>query len=466
MSWITENLNAGPWDFTKQPEKCGYVNNPRWTATPASEVIHEPCGYWPTGHTTSIANLYGITSSGGEIWAAYYDGTSLNWVSSYDSPDDANGLAFYNGNLLTVAGEGATAVLRELTVTAPLTVVANHTGMLANDLPSQGSTTTIINAASIEKYFVVGSAQGGRVIRFNSSLEREARGIYSTVVQGTDGHLYVLTESGFSWLAANRPVTGGNWNLYWDRIEDDICDSPLTPWGSGAFYPTYSGLTMALFHNGYLYFVLSQSTSQKALRKVDPATFEIVAAVDRTLAGHAVGYGNRIYVTVGSTTARVYAFSADDLTQVAVSDVLPYGRVTVGVGNGSLAVVGGRLVVTTIPFLTDSGLHVLDLDTLALIESIPYASSSSYGSLVGIDNSTVAIHEDNGVGIARLGGLAVPSGLGSSLEQATPPFLLFSSHGYGGGNDAWILSNTVTESSSSVVPAMPCGTSPVWPMTP
>jgi hypothetical protein len=44
MSWITDNKGQAPWKLAKQPNKLGYMNNPRWTqeATPK----HNPCGYW------------------------------------------------------------------------------------------------------------------------------------------------------------------------------------------------------------------------------------------------------------------------------------------------------------------------------------------------------------------------------------------------------------------------------------
>ena len=38
---------AGPWKFSPQGDKYGYINNPRWTAQMAHENDHEPCGYWP-----------------------------------------------------------------------------------------------------------------------------------------------------------------------------------------------------------------------------------------------------------------------------------------------------------------------------------------------------------------------------------------------------------------------------------
>lgn len=38
---------AGPWKFSPQGDKYGYINNPRWTEVMAHEDDHEPCGYWP-----------------------------------------------------------------------------------------------------------------------------------------------------------------------------------------------------------------------------------------------------------------------------------------------------------------------------------------------------------------------------------------------------------------------------------
>jgi alpha-tubulin suppressor-like RCC1 family protein len=51
--WVTANKGQGPWAFQEQPQKVGYVNNPRWTGAPASVLEHEPCGYWLKGSETS-----------------------------------------------------------------------------------------------------------------------------------------------------------------------------------------------------------------------------------------------------------------------------------------------------------------------------------------------------------------------------------------------------------------------------
>lgn len=39
------------WNFYRQPDKYGYINNPRWTQEPAHINDHLPCGYWHKSKT-------------------------------------------------------------------------------------------------------------------------------------------------------------------------------------------------------------------------------------------------------------------------------------------------------------------------------------------------------------------------------------------------------------------------------
>jgi hypothetical protein len=470
--WVAANKGQGPWPFSPQPEKCGYVNNPRWTATPASEVIHEPCGYWPKGVASPHlpANLYGLTTTGGEIWAAYYDGAALSWVGSYDSPIDADGLAFYNGNLITLAGVGATAVIREVTTAPPLSVAADHAVLLTEDFPIVNYSTTILYAPDIEKYFVIGGSTHGRIVRLSKTLAREARGVNATVVTGTDGNLYLYDAGSASdnWNADRRPITGASWNTFWSPIADNVCDGPITAWGSGTIFTTYGFAPCATYHNGYLYIALGQSVGSTAIRKLDPSTLAIVAHTSGTItAGKIIGYGNRIYVAVGTTTARVKAYNASDLTEVADSGVLPYGRFVSGVGNADMAVIDGRLIVTTVPYTDNSALYALDPTTLATLDVVPYSVGSggpNYQCLARIDDQTAVIAENNGVGIAYLDGLRVPDGKTQLLEEAVPPYLSFGKYGYTGFSQQWVLAQAASDAGASPPVSTHCGTSPVWPM--
>ena len=61
MSW-KDNKNLGPWPFVEQPDKWGYLNNPRWSNQPDARAFcakfglpldspncHLPCGHWHKG---------------------------------------------------------------------------------------------------------------------------------------------------------------------------------------------------------------------------------------------------------------------------------------------------------------------------------------------------------------------------------------------------------------------------------
>lgn len=54
-----DNKDLGPWDFIEQPNKWGYLNNPRWASVPGAQEFcgskgvisgspnqHKPCGHW------------------------------------------------------------------------------------------------------------------------------------------------------------------------------------------------------------------------------------------------------------------------------------------------------------------------------------------------------------------------------------------------------------------------------------
>ena len=70
MSW-KDDKNLGPWKFSEQPDRWGYLNNPRWTKDPkavdfASKVglsagptaRHTPCGHWHKKKETAVQPSY------------------------------------------------------------------------------------------------------------------------------------------------------------------------------------------------------------------------------------------------------------------------------------------------------------------------------------------------------------------------------------------------------------------------
>lgn len=87
--WL-ENKGAGPWPFTEQLDKWGYLNNPRWSAQQDAQEFcekvglslnpsdqHLPCGHWHKGPA--------VSESGEE----FYDACSLepffDWSESVPS---------------------------------------------------------------------------------------------------------------------------------------------------------------------------------------------------------------------------------------------------------------------------------------------------------------------------------------------------------------------------------------------
>jgi len=86
MSW-KDNKNLGPWNFTEQRDKFGYVNNPRWTTTVNER--HFPDGYWykvkPYKTTYSYKDEF-PWSDGNGYWIS--DNGQIHVVKDY--PNDYN----------------------------------------------------------------------------------------------------------------------------------------------------------------------------------------------------------------------------------------------------------------------------------------------------------------------------------------------------------------------------------------
>lgn len=64
-----DNKGVGPWDFVEQPNKFGYLNNPRWSSQVNAQTFcqkhdlpldssnqHKPCGHWHKGTKPELYN--------------------------------------------------------------------------------------------------------------------------------------------------------------------------------------------------------------------------------------------------------------------------------------------------------------------------------------------------------------------------------------------------------------------------
>lgn len=75
VGW-TADKDLGPWAFTEQKDKWGYLNNKRWSDQPAAVAFstskgnesdrtdkHVPCGHWHKGSGSAYNQLYGAGST-------------------------------------------------------------------------------------------------------------------------------------------------------------------------------------------------------------------------------------------------------------------------------------------------------------------------------------------------------------------------------------------------------------------
>lgn len=87
--WVTDNRGEGPWDFVEQPEKLGYINNPLWTDAPASDVEHEPCGYWFKGSVPPSPTTGPLWGAGVNEYGQLGIRSQIAWGSGqpYTPPD-------------------------------------------------------------------------------------------------------------------------------------------------------------------------------------------------------------------------------------------------------------------------------------------------------------------------------------------------------------------------------------------
>ncbi len=81
-----DDKDSGSWDFTEQPDKWGYLNNPRWTEDSESNQ-HDPCGHWHKNKFFESTGTY-ITYQLGSWWQQTVDvgddGNIYLGVPNYD----------------------------------------------------------------------------------------------------------------------------------------------------------------------------------------------------------------------------------------------------------------------------------------------------------------------------------------------------------------------------------------------
>lgn len=118
MSWIDDYKDGGPWDFTEQANKWGYLNNKRWSSQLTAvelcndlglvidqDAQHAPCGHW---HKINHAVTTTRTSYSGGRWVAALSQPDTPYVYLYDVSTKAviklettaSGIVYLRGVLL------------------------------------------------------------------------------------------------------------------------------------------------------------------------------------------------------------------------------------------------------------------------------------------------------------------------------------------------------------------------------
>lgn len=447
MSWVDDNKGAGPWAFTEQQDVWGYVNNPRWTDTPGPPVSytgreseepqvwtpsgsgrldfdssdHKPCGHWhktmPAPPGAAGANIYGLFESTARIWAVYFDGKRLTYKGVYVPPSGRlSGLVLYRDELLTVAGVGASASLRQIN-TQPVNNILN---LIQETYPfNQYDFVTIsknnLSCGAGGIFFT--SPNDQRIIRLDDNLIKQARGCPGTVVNGTDGHLYVADGTYASWAdpGRRRPIIGEYWPAYWKLIEDDLCDSPVVDWGVGTCYPANATRLNHLYYSGSLYLSYFASP-QSRLRKIDPVSLEIDASVSVSYGYRFIIEGNTVYMQHGLTNCIIKSYSTSEFV-LKNTLVLPEGR------RGDIKYMGGYLIVITSPYAAGGAdIYKINPSDLSIVDSLMLDESFLYQRLCKIDDQYIVAGRNTGVSVFSID----PLSLVADLELSQYPDLLSS----------------------------------------
>ena len=417
MSWIDEYKGEGPWPFIPQPDKPHYnegnlissADNPVWETNfpgPLVTPVHNPwCGYWGRekeeekgiGADIFIHNQHGVNV----IYGVHFDGANLSFIGYYESAEEINGLILYEDDLLTIAGNEGTAILRRIGTTGYHLPLLDSYDIFNQWDIRESVNGRLVNGSSGKIYY----SDTSTVMVSLNDLVRDKRGFRNTVITGTDGNLYVLNGNIFWWDPVWHPITGESWSAFWNLIEDNICDTTIDSWGCSIKKCSPSEVDEC-YHNGYLYMVDWASVGSP-LTKINPITLETEARYTAIYyLNRIVGHGSKIYAMGGTTTATIYCFNASDLTLLN-SQVLPSGRAP----DGDIEIVGNYLIVSATSYVDpDATLYKLDLDSLAILDSISgLVSEDAIGpqQLAAYDDTHVVAAWNDGVSVYNIEPLAL-----------------------------------------------------------
>lgn len=245
MGWKEENKGSGPWPFAAQPNKWGYLNNPRWMIPPGEPVnydgheseepqvwtpdsgsnisgkvstpmrTHIPCGHWHKPvplppPTTPISDVCIVFID--ELKISYYSYTEV--VGSYHPP---NSLLYYEGFLYAASGTNSTLQkINPVTMVVDTTITynINDIALFEQIVIYEG----VLYAMVLRNGYVGGWIQKISLTDFSLIDPPLYAG---SVVYGTDGNVYGSKKSlntNAYWINQWRPITGSLWAGGWEQL--------------------------------------------------------------------------------------------------------------------------------------------------------------------------------------------------------------------------------------------------------
>jgi len=413
----------GPWDFTEQYDVWGYLNNRRWTDEQSTPVNysgnesnepqiwtveqdyvnrvgteHHPCGHWHkrSGEAAPVltdkANIWGITSLGGSvapfggIWAVYFDGSKLHYRGAYEPINkDINGLAFYEDQLITIAGNGSTAEIRTINKT---TMELNQIFTPFNNYDIiQPTECKLLNGFSDKEIWYIDA--DGLLVQLNTHI-KQSRSFWGTVVTGTDSNLYRSLRG----VAGFRPIDQVGYTAFWEVVADNLTDGTVYSWSTAPFYTANAVGVHAQRDSNYIY-ISSWDSPYNNINVIDPGTFNPVSEIDSFKSRRMVILDSHLYTIAGLNISEIKKFrlpsgsGVPNLTYIDTST--SFDGYFGDIDKTSDYIIAGNIVYTT-----TSGLYKIDPNDLSIVD---FTTGVECQRIATINDQFVVVGSNNSVSV-------------------------------------------------------------------